>query len=113
MIYKPNIGSQNNDADQSFTKHEVQVNHQRIAALEKDVSDLTNLVEGLWNLLRAENHLSDQNLREAVEAVIEAKKHHKERKRGCKSCARFVSAQYKKCIYCGGELVGEFQESIF
>ena len=95
------------------TKRGVLDNHQRIANLEKEVADLSALVEGMWKLLQSNGNLSDDNLKEAIAIVIEEKKNLKEKKRGCKTCARFVSAQYKKCIYCGGELVGKVTESVF
>ena len=114
MIYNHHHHSgQAKDDDQSHSKHETRENNQRIATLEKEVAELSILVEGLWNLLQSNNRLDNQNLTAAIEAVVESKKNHKEKKRGCKTCARFVSGQYKKCIYCGGDLVGEIKDSPF
>jgi len=113
IIYPGNGSLKGAGEDQAQTKHEINSNQQRIVALEKEVADLNNLVEGLWTLLQSNDPLSDDNLRAAIADVIANRKLHRERKRGCKSCARFVSAHYKKCIYCGGDLVGEAAESLF
>lgn len=111
--YKPGASRSRTDSDDGQTKHELNSNQQRITALEKEIADLTNLVEGMWNLLRSNTQLDEANLRAAISDVVAMKKHHREKKRGCKNCARFVSAQYHKCIYCGGELVGESESSLF
>ncbi len=114
MNFNPNHHlSRAKNENNKDTKREVLDNQQRISNLEKEVADLSALVEGLWRLLQSNERLSDDNLKETIAIVLEDKKSLKERKRGCKTCSRFVSAQYSKCIYCGGELVGEVETSLF
>ena len=112
MAMYPNYHNHQQSRDQS-NQQDISSNQQRITALEKEVTDLRNLVGGLWNLLCSNSQLNEDNLRAAVAEAVASRKQVREKKRGCKTCARFVSAHYKKCIYCGGDLVGEVEESLF
>ena len=113
VIYSTDNLIDDGSKEQAQTKRSVNDNQQRIATLEREVANLSNLVEGMWNLLQSNTQLNDDNLREAITEVIASRKRLREKKRGCKSCARFVSAQYQKCIYCGGELTGDAEPALF
>lgn len=95
------------------THTETDDNSERIRKLEDKVANLSLLTEALWTLLNKRTKLTDDDLANSIQQVLQARKIRDEAKLLCIKCKMQNSINQKKCIYCGGELVGHTSRTLF
>lgn len=86
---------------------------QRLAKLENQVATLSLMTEALWNLLTKRTKLTDEDLTASLQEVTQKRKARDETKLTCTKCKMQNSVHQKKCIYCGGELIGHAARNLF
>lgn len=79
----------------------------RLKKLEEKVANLSLLSEALWELLTTKTKLTDDDLTAIIPTVIQKRKQREEIKLTCVKCKMQNSVNHKKCVYCGGELIGQ------
>ncbi len=77
----------------------------RVHELEERVDKLTLVCLGLWELLREKNGLTEDDLTTSV-AMIDAQDGVADGKvtrrvQACPKCNRPMSAEHRRCLYCG------------
>src|SRR5690606_23568255 len=87
--------------------------NERIRKLEERVANLSLMTEALWSLLNKRTKLSDQDLLTSVQEVSQSRKARGEIKLTCVKCKLQNAVNNKKCIYCGGELIGHPEKNPF
>ncbi|HTF95122.1 MAG TPA: hypothetical protein VL995_03235 [Cellvibrio sp.] len=88
-------------------------NGDRIRKLEDKLANLSLVTEALWTLLNKRTKLTDEDLASSIQTVIQSRKARDEAKLTCIKCKMQSSINHKKCIYCGGELIGHINKSLF
>lgn len=88
-------------------------NDERVKNLEAKVNSLSIISEALYELLVAKLNVTNVELNTMIEQVVVNKRKRKEAKSTCQTCGRLVPANKQKCMYCGGELLGEVNPSPF
>lgn len=88
-------------------------NGDRIRKLEEKLANLSLVTEALWTLLNKRTKLTDEDLASSMQDVIQTRKARDEAKLTCIKCKMQNTINHKKCIYCGGELVGHVSKSLF
>lgn len=78
----------------------------RIKKLEEKVANLSLLSESLWELLTIKTKLTDDDLTAIIPNVIQKRRQREETKLTCIKCKMQNALNHKKCVYCGGELIG-------
>jgi len=85
----------------------------RIEKLEKTCQQLSLLTETLWEIVAEQNQLQEPALLEKVEATLALRRQRAEERLHCAKCSMSNTTSKAKCIYCGGELVGDVSSSPF
>ena len=87
-------------------------NRARLDAIESRIEKLSLITESLWEIIR-ESGVSEDELAEKISVVTSEKESRAKEKLDCAECGMKVSAKRKRCMYCGGELVGDSSNSPF
>ncbi len=95
------------------TQNETDDNGDRIRKLEDKLANLSLVTEALWSLLNKRTKLTNEDLAASIHEVVHARKTREETKLTCVKCRMQNSINHKKCMYCGGELVGHTEKSLF
>ncbi len=88
-------------------------NSERIRKLESKLTNLSLVTEALWTLLNKRTKLTDEDLAASIQEVIQTRRTREESKLTCVKCKMQNSINHKKCMYCGGELLGHTEKSLF
>ena len=89
------------------TQTESDDSKERLRKLEEKVANLSLMTEALWTLLNRRTKLTDDDLIASIQEVAQSRKLREETRLTCIKCKMQNSINHKKCIYCGGELVGQ------
>ena len=95
------------------TAREADDNGVRIKKLEDKVANLSLLTESLWELLIKKTKLTDDDLASIIPDVMQKRRQRDEAKLTCIKCKMQNAINHKKCVYCGGELVGHSGKRAF
>ncbi len=95
------------------TQGEPKGDGEHLRKLEEKVDNLSLMTEALWTLLNKRTKLTNQDLMASVQEVIQSRKAHEELRLTCVKCKMQNSVNHKKCIYCGGELIGHPEKNPF
>jgi hypothetical protein len=82
-------------------------NSDRIRKLEEKVANLSLLSESLWELLTKKTKLTNEDLAAVIPEVMQQRRQREETKLTCVKCKMQNAITHKKCVYCGGELIGQ------
>ena len=74
------------------------------AKLENQIRRLKMITQGLWEIVRDELELSEQDLIDAVQDIEQDREQQGSLKKKCADCSRENNPKQLKCLYCGGEL---------
>ncbi|WP_188150715.1 hypothetical protein [Teredinibacter waterburyi] len=85
----------------------------RIEKLEKTCQQLSLLTETLWEIIAEQNELQEPVLLEKVTATLALRAERADERLHCSKCNMSNTTSKAKCIYCGGELVGDVSNSPF
>ncbi len=85
----------------------------RLDQLESTVKNLSVINEALYEILVAKLNVNATDLAVMIEQVTVNRLKRLEAKSTCSSCSRLVPSSRQKCMYCGGELLGEIKVSPF
>lgn len=88
-------------------------NSERIRKLESKLTNLSLVTEALWTLLNKRTKLTNEDLTASIQEVIQTRRTREESKLTCVKCKMQNSINHKKCMYCGGELLGHTEKSLF
>ncbi|QEY18745.1 hypothetical protein D0C16_23830 [Cellvibrio sp. KY-GH-1] len=88
-------------------------NSERIRKLESKLTNLSLVTEALWTLLNKRTKLTNEDLAASIQEVIQTRRTREESKLTCVKCKMQNSINHKKCMYCGGELLGHTEKSLF
>lgn len=88
-------------------------NSERIRKLESKLTNLSLVTEALWALLNKRTKLTNEDLAASIQEVIQTRRTREESKLTCVKCKMQNSINHKKCMYCGGELLGHTEKSLF
>lgn len=95
------------------TQTETDDNSERIRKLENKLNNLSLVTEALWTLLNKRTKLTNEDLAASIQEVAQTRRTREESKLICIKCKMQNSINHKKCMYCGGELVGHTEKSLF
>ncbi len=87
--------------------------NERIRKLEDKLANLSLVTEALWTLLNKRTKLTNDDLAACMQDVLQTRRARDETKLVCIKCKMQNSVNHKKCIYCGGELSGQVEKSLF
>ena len=81
--------------------------------LERKIDTLALCCQAMWELLRDNTKLSEEDIERKV-MEIDLRDGHADgkigpRRRECPACSRALNPRHSKCIYCGCEIVREHQ----
>ncbi len=88
-------------------------NSERIRKLESKLTNLSLVTEALWTLLNKRTKLTNEDLAASIQEVAQTRRTREESKLICIKCKMQNSINHKKCMYCGGELLGHTEKSLF
>lgn len=88
-------------------------NNERIRKLESKLNNLSLVTEALWTLLNKRTKLTNEDLATSIQEVVQSRRTREETKLVCLKCKMQNSINHKKCMYCGGELTGHTEKSLF
>ena len=88
-------------------------NDERLDKLELQVNSLSIISEALYEIIASKMNLAPAELSAAINLVVANRAERRDAKSTCVSCNRLVPSNKHKCIYCGGQLLGEIKVSPF
>lgn len=72
-----------------------------LGRLKRQVQRLQLVCEAMWELLREEHNLEDQQLADRIQQVAKSQELNSRRTVVCTSCQRENASTIQKCLYCG------------
>lgn len=97
----------------NLTARQPDGNDDRLEKLETRVENLSLINEALYEILVTKLNINAVDLTTMIEQVSVNRASRLDAKSTCASCRRLVPANRQKCMYCGGELLGEVKVSPF
>jgi rRNA maturation endonuclease Nob1 len=88
-------------------------NDDRLDKLELTVKNLSVINEALYEILVSKININAIDLAVMIDQVTVNRENRLNAKSTCSSCSRLVPSNKQKCMYCGGELLGEIKISPF
>jgi hypothetical protein len=88
-------------------------NDDRLDKLELTVKNLSLINEALYEILVTKLNINEVDLAAMIDQVSVNRANRLEAKSTCVSCRRLVPSSRQKCMYCGGDLLGEIKVSPF
>jgi len=82
----------------------VESNSGRLSELEKKVEELSLMNESLWQLLKQETRLTDEDFDEQTRLVHEKNIFESNMKVECTNCNQKLPLKETRCYYCGSEV---------
>lgn len=103
-LFTPKRKSRNNNLLDKDLAHQLNIlnsntQEQDIEKLKKKVENLSLISKALWEYIREEKGLSDDDLMKKVEKLREIE----EKAENCPVCRRVMNINQNKCLYCGTE----------
>ncbi|SMF22627.1 hypothetical protein SAMN02745866_01431 [Alteromonadaceae bacterium Bs31] len=102
-----------NDAEVGKLANDTSEQADRLKTLENKFTRLSTLTEALWDILLEKGELDEHLLKARIQQVAQEREDRKTEKLPCRKCGMQNAASKPACIYCGGELDGELNESPF
>lgn len=95
------------------TQNETDDHSSRLKKLEDKVANLSLINEALWDLLTQKTKLTDDDLAAIIPTTLQKRRQREESKLTCVKCKMQNATTHKKCVYCGGELIGHSGKRAF
>ena len=96
--------SGNNKQSERNNTGELEAANFKIMQLEKKLSDLSFMLDALWEIVREQTQLDANTLSEKVSAKKNELEARTNETATCSSCNRTVPASKESCYYCGAKL---------
>ena len=111
-FYIPEDGSAGSGiTDRNYGDNES--NEGRLSNLEQKVKRISVINEALYEILAAKLNVTHSELESMIEQVVANRARKAEAKSTCRDCGRLAPSNRLKCMYCGGEFLGEVDASLF